>query len=74
MGPALAQRVDTGLDHIGRRIEIGLADFQMNDLLALALESACLVQNFKGSFSAQPRHASGQAEFVLSSISHGANR
>ena len=36
MGVALLQRFDAGLDDVGRRVEVGLADLEVNDALALA--------------------------------------
>ena len=60
MGPALVQRIDAGLDHVGGSVEIGLADFEVDDALALALERARFIQNFEGSFGAEARHAAGK--------------
>ena len=70
MRPAFAQGVNAGFDHIRGRIEIRLADLQMNDALALALQRARFVQNFKSGFSAQPRHAAGKMQFVLGGLRH----
>jgi len=46
-------------DDNGWRIEIRFADFEVNDLFALLFKSAGSVQDFKGGFSAEPRHAAG---------------
>ena len=40
MGPSLVERVDSGLDDIGGRVEVGLSNFQVNDLFALLFEGA----------------------------------
>jgi hypothetical protein len=37
----------------------------MNNTSALALERPRFIQNFKGGFCAQPRHAPGKLQFVL---------
>ena len=71
MRPALAEGINAGLDDVGWRIEIRLADFKVNDALALALERARLVQNFKGGLGAEPRHATGEMQFVLGGLRHG---
>ncbi len=60
MRPTLPKRVDTGFDDIRRCVEIGLADFQVDDILALLLERAGAVEDFKGGFSAEARHATGE--------------
>ncbi len=70
MRPALVQRVHGGFHDIGRGVEIGLADFQVDDALALAFQGPRLGQNFKSSFGAQPRHAAGQLQFVLCGLCH----
>ena len=70
MGPALVQRIHGRFHHVGWRVEIGLSDLQVNDALALGFERLGLVQNFKGSFRAQPGHAAGEAQFVLSRCWH----
>ena len=43
----------------------------MHDVLALALKSTGLVQNFEGGFGTEPRHAAGETEFILRRIFHG---
>jgi hypothetical protein len=65
VGPSFMKRVDSRLDDVGGRVEVGLADFQVNDFFALLFERAGAVQNFKGGFGAEPRHAAGQTQFVL---------
>ena len=71
MSPALVESVDGGFNDIGGSVEIGLSDLQVHDLFSLSLQGAGLVQDLKGGFSAQARHARGQAEFVLSGRFHG---
>ncbi len=59
MRPAFAHGVNAGVDHIRGRVEIRLADLQVNDALALPLEGARFVQNFKGGFSVQAATCGG---------------
>ncbi len=40
VSPSLVEGVDSGFDDIGRRVEVGLADFQVNDLFALFFKGA----------------------------------
>ena len=54
--PSLVQSINGRFHHIGRGIEIRLADLQMNDASALALQSLRLAQNLKRGFGAQPGH------------------
>jgi len=53
---AVAQASYPGLDDVGRRIEIGLADLQVNDLPALGFQGLGLSQNLERSFCAEPGH------------------
>src|SRR4029077_7163945 len=69
--PALTQSADSGLNHIGRRVEVRLANFQMDDFLTLTFQGACLIQDFKGGFSAEPGHALSQSKFMLCGWIHG---
>ena len=73
MRPAFAHGVDAGFHDICGSVEVGLADFQMNDAFALALEGAGFVQNFESSLGAQARHATGELQFVLNGSWHRAN-
>ena len=70
VGPSHMQSVDARLDDIGRSVKVGLTDFKVNDFLALLLQSAGAVQNFKGGFSTEPRHPAGQAQFELGRSEH----
>src|SRR5271166_3695947 len=54
MGIALAQSVHSGLDDVGGRVHVGLADLKVNDVSSLALQSASTHQHFEGSFGSQP--------------------
>ena len=56
MRPAVAQRLDAGFDDIHRRIEIGLADLQMDNVLALGFECPRSNKHFEGRLCAQPIH------------------
>ena len=64
MCEALVQRVASRLDDVARRIEIGLADFQMNDVAALRLERSRFHQHFERGLRAESRHALGEPEFM----------
>lgn len=70
MSPAFPQGVDPGLNHIRGCIEVGLANFQMNDFLARTLQRTRLVQDLKGRFRAQSRHTLSQMKFVLCGFIH----
>ena len=65
MCPTLAQGVNASVDNIGGRVEIGLADFEVDDVLPLFLERASAVQDFKCGFGAKPRHPAGKTQFML---------
>ena len=71
MSPAFAEGVDAGLDDVCGCIEVRFADFKVDDALALAFERARLVQDFKGSLGAEPRHPTGKMQFVLGGLRHG---
>ena len=71
MRPAFAKRIHACIDHVRRRIEVGLADLQMNDVLALTLQRARFVQYLERGFGAQARHAAGELQFVLRGSLHG---
>ena len=67
---AVVQGVHCRIDDVRRSIEIGLANFQVNDISALCFQGSRLYQNFKGSFRAQPRHALGQTQFSMDCFAH----
>ncbi len=65
MGKALVQGVTSCVDDIARRIEIWLANLEMDDVAALCLQRSRLHQYFEGSLCAETSHAFGEAEFAL---------
>src|SRR5450759_4014046 len=70
MSEAFVQRVCRRVDDIARRIEIGFADLEVNDVATLRLQRFRLHQHFERSFSAETRHARGEAEFALCGFMH----
>ena len=56
MRPALVERLLGGLDDVARRGEIGLADFQMDDVAALRFQRARAHQDIEGGFHADAVH------------------
>ena len=70
MGKAFVQRVTSRIDDVGRRIEIGLADLEMDDVAALFFKCARFHQYFECGLSPETRHALGEAEFALCSFIH----
>ena len=59
MGKALAQRVNPRVDDVGRRVHIGLANLEVDDVPALTFHGAGTHQHLEGGFSSQPRHSVG---------------
>ena len=57
VGEARVQRVDGGSLDVGRRLEVGLADLEVNDVDALGLEGLCPRQDLKCRLRSQPAHA-----------------
>ena len=51
---AVAQRLDGGLDDMRRRLEVGLADAEVDDVLALALERVGAGEHLEGRLRSQP--------------------
>jgi hypothetical protein len=74
MCEAFTQRVASGLDDVIWRIKIGFADFQMNNVFALALQLTCTIQDFKCSFRAKSRHPLGQLQLELNGTRHRTKR
>ncbi len=56
MRPALIQRLLAGLDDMARRVEVGLADFQVNDAVSLRFQRPRAHQDFEGGFHAYAVH------------------
>ncbi len=52
------------VDNVGRRIEIGFANFEMDDVASLCLQRSRLHQYFERRLGAETRHALGEAKFV----------
>ena len=51
---AVAQRLDCGLDDMSRRLEVGLADAEVDDVLARCGQRGGAGKHGKGVFFAQP--------------------
>ena len=64
MCEALAQGVASCVDDVARCIEIGLADFQMNNVATLCLERFRFYQHFECGLRAESLHAFGEPEFM----------
>ena len=60
MRPAFVQRLLPCFDDMPRRIEIRLADFQVNDVAPLSLKSAGPHQDFEGALNADAAHPPGK--------------
>src|SRR5581483_3177396 len=71
MRPPFVERIDASFHHVRRRIEIGLANLQMDDALSLALQRPRFVQHLKRCFCTKPGHAAGKLQFVLRGSLHG---
>src|SRR5258706_12986416 len=65
MRVAVIQRLFRGLDNVGRRREIGLADLQVDDTASFRLERACAHQHFKSGFHKNPVHPLSQFHSVF---------
>ena len=50
---AVTQRLDGGFDDVGRRLEVGLADAEVDDVLALALQVGSARQHLEGRLRAE---------------------
>ena len=65
MREAFTQCGASCVDDVARCIEIGLADFQMNNVATLCFERLCFHQHFERGLRAEPLHASGEPEFMF---------
>ena len=74
MRPPSAESGDSGVHDVGGSVEIWLADFEMDDVLALGFQRPRAVQDFECSFRPQPRHALGQPQLELEGPGHKAKR
>ncbi len=59
MGVALTKGLHTGFNNVLGRIEVGLADLQMNDLLALGFQHPGFRQHFESGLCTQIHHPAG---------------
>ncbi len=64
VSPALAQSAGRCLDDVGRRREVRLADFQVDDLFAAGFQFPRADENVKGALRPQAGHAVCQSEFA----------
>src|SRR5690242_10536026 len=64
------QSLYSSLNHVAGSIEVGLADFEMDNLLALTLQRTGFVQHFECGFRTEARHALGKTKLILRSVFH----
>ena len=64
---AVAQRLDGGLDDVGRRLEVRLADAEVDDGLALALQRVGARQHLEGGLRAQALEVGYELQHGVSS-------
>src|SRR5436309_11094251 len=64
MGETFVQGIARGVDDVGRRIEIRLANLQMDNVAALCFQRPRLHQNFEGGLGAQTRHTLRETKFA----------
>src|SRR5260221_702122 len=62
MRETLVDGVDAGFNHVGRRIKIRFADFQMDNAPALGFQRARFGQRLECGFRAQAGHTFGQPQ------------
>ena len=62
--PSAAQRVHGRFHNVLRGVEVGLANLQMHDVSALALERLRFAEDFKGCLRTQALHAARQNQLV----------
>ena len=70
MSEAFVEGVASGIDDVGRSIEIRFSDLEMNDVPALCFQRPRLHQNLKRGLGAEARHTLCKAEFA--GLSHDA--
>ena len=61
VGVAVLQRLDAGLDDVLRRLKVGFADFQVDNLAPLRLQRPRPGQHLKGGFGSQTAHTGGNS-------------
>jgi len=60
VGESLLEGLGRRLADEARRVEVGLADLEVDDLLAGGLERAGARQHFEGGFGSETAHALGE--------------
>ena len=70
MSETFVQRVNSGVNDVARRVEIGLADLEMNNVAAPCLERFRFHQDFECGLSPETRHALGETKFTLCDLMH----
>ena len=64
MSPSFLQGANPRLDDVRGSIKIWLANFEVDDFLALLFQRAGAIENFESGFRPEPRHPAGQAQIV----------
>jgi len=64
VGVTLPQGLNAGFDDVLGGFEVGLADLQMDDFLALGFQRPGFSQHLKGGFGAQVHHSAGDGHVV----------
>ena len=70
MCPTAAQRFHAGVNDVSGRIEVGLADFQVNNIFAFGFQRPRPDQHLEGGLRPQPGHAPGQPQLSLRGFAH----
>jgi hypothetical protein len=61
--PAAAKGVDRGFNHVRGGVEVGLADFEMNNVAAFGFKGSGPHENFKSGLGSQALHAFCKTEW-----------
>jgi hypothetical protein len=64
MGEAFVQGITRRVDDVGRCIEIGFPDLEMDNVATLCLQRTRLHQDFEGGLRTKTRHAFREAKLV----------
>ena len=70
VGPTLVERLLGGLDYVGRRREIGLADFQVNHAAALRFQRTGAHQDVESRFDADAGHSFCELHSLPTFLNH----
>jgi hypothetical protein len=62
VGEAFLERLLAGLDDVARRVEVRLADLQVDDLASGGLDGLGAGQHLEGGLGAEPGHAVGEGD------------